>query len=146
MNQLKAKENLHVVFWLLKDFAWLMHFRLLGMTMVLPTILLGFWITLRTYRLAVLASEEFAKRDEFVGLADSESGINGKSSIREIWSDFYHNLAISCWILGNGVWMTGEFFFDDSIRPLAMPFFFLGLLVVSFYYVFVGKRTVKETK
>lgn len=57
MNQLKAKENLHVVFWLLKDFAWLMHFRLLGMAMVLPTIALGIWITVRTYKLAK-ASEE----------------------------------------------------------------------------------------
>jgi len=115
MNQLKAKENLHVVFWLLKDFAWLMHFRLLGMTMVLPTIILGIWITVRTYRMAQASKK------------------------REIWSDYYHNLAISCWIMGNGIWMTGEFFFNDGIRPLAMPFFFAGLLVVGYYYLFVGQ-------
>ena len=115
MSQLKAKENLHVVFWLLKDFAWLMHFRLLGMTMVLPTVILGIWITVRTYRLAMASKN------------------------REMWSDFYHNLAISCWIFGNGIWMTGEFFFEDGIRPLAMPFFFAGLLVVGYYYLFMAQ-------
>ena len=38
--------------------------------------------------------------------------------------------------------MTGEFFFEDGIRPLAMPFFFAGLLVVGYYYLFMarGKR------
>jgi hypothetical protein len=83
--------------------------------MVLPTIILGIWITVRTYRLA-------------------KASIN-----RAIWSDFYHNLAIACWIFGNGIWMTGEFFFDDGIRPLAMPFFFTGLLVVGYYYLFIDQ-------
>lgn len=83
--------------------------------MVLPTIALGIWITVRTYKLA--------KAFE----------------VGSLWSDFYHNLAISCWIFGNGIWMTGEFFFDDGIRPLAMPFFFAGLLVVGYYYLFVGR-------
>jgi len=41
MKSLKEKENLHVVFWLVKDFAWLMHFRELGMAMALPTIALS---------------------------------------------------------------------------------------------------------
>lgn len=99
------------MFWLIKDFAWLMHFRTLGMAMAVPTILLSLWITWKSYRSSV--------------------------------SDFYHNLAISCWIFGNGIWMTGEFYFNDEIREVAMPFFGAGLVVVAYFYSWVNVRAKK---
>ncbi|MFM7639790.1 MAG: hypothetical protein ACKO67_08705 [Bacteroidota bacterium] len=111
MKSLREKENLHVVFWLFKDSAWLMHYRGLGMAMAVPTILLSIWITWKSYRSTV--------------------------------SDFYHNLAISFWILGNAIWMTGEFFFNDDIREVAMPFFGAGLVVVAYFYGWVNARTPK---
>jgi hypothetical protein len=108
MKSLREKENLHVVFWLIKDFAWLMHFRELGMAMALPTFFLSIWITWKSFRASV--------------------------------ADFYHNLAISCWILGNAIWMTGEFYFNDEIRGVAMPFFGIGLVVIAYFYSWVNPK------
>lgn len=48
MKEINRKENLHVVFWLVKDFAWISGFKILGVTLAVPTILLAFhftWIT-----------------------------------------------------------------------------------------------------
>lgn len=55
-------------------------------------------------------------------------------------SDFMHNLAVCCWISANAVWMIGEFYFDDGLRPIAIVFFSLGLLVVAIHYLFQARR------
>lgn len=49
--------------------------------------------------------------------------------------EFFHSLAVCFWIAANGSWMIGEFYFNDSLRPLAFSFFILGLLSISFYYI-----------
>lgn len=49
--------------------------------------------------------------------------------------EFYHSLAVCFWIAANGSWMIGEFYFNDGMRPLALCFFILGLLSISFYYI-----------
>lgn len=99
---LRKKENLHIVFWLVKDFSWLMGFKILGMSMALPTLLLAFWITWRS---------------------------------RTVASDFYHALAVTCWICGNTIWMAGEFYCKDCTRMIAMPAFIAGLACLAFYYI-----------
>ncbi len=53
---------------------------------------------------------------------------------RKTPSDLYHNLAICCWISANSIWMTGEFFFEDTLRTPAMFFFAAGLMAVCYYY------------
>lgn len=53
------------------------------------------------------------------------------------WSSYaerMHNLAVCAWLCANSVWMTGEFFFNDTLRPLAVMFFGLGLVFVAWYY------------
>lgn len=57
-------------------------------------------------------------------------------------ADFYHNIAIALWIIGNSVWMVGELFFNDTFRPYALVFFASGLLVVAWYY-FVSSHQSK---
>ena len=54
--------------------------------------------------------------------------------------DLFHNIAITFWICANATWMTGEFYFNDHLRPFAMVFFSLGLLVVAFYYLFIAHK------
>jgi hypothetical protein len=59
---------------------------------------------------------------------------------RTIKTELFHNLAVCSWITANSIWMIGEFFFDDSLRPVAAAFFLLGLLTVAYYYlVFIPK-------
>ncbi len=59
---------------------------------------------------------------------------------REIKSDLYHNLAICLWISANSVWMIGEFFFDDTLRPVSIFFFVTGLFTILYYYLIVLPR------
>lgn len=50
-------------------------------------------------------------------------------------SEWVHSLAVTCWILANSVWMSGEFF-DIELRPFAAGFFGIGLTVLAHYYLF----------
>ena len=59
---------------------------------------------------------------------------------KKIVSEFYHNLAVCFWILANTTWMIGEFYFDDSLRPIATLFFIAGLLVLMIYYGFIYRK------
>lgn len=54
--------------------------------------------------------------------------------------ELLHAVAVVLWILANGTWMIGEFFFEDGTRPLAAAFFATGLLVVAWYYAVVRPR------
>ncbi len=54
---------------------------------------------------------------------------------RKNLADLFHNIAVCLWITANGTWMTGEFFFNDGLRPYAMIFFVAGLIVVTLYYI-----------
>jgi hypothetical protein len=190
--QQKIQENIHIVFWLLKDFAWVMHFRAFGLLMAIPTFILSVYMAAKSlshgfdiyYKWMFLqirydlkskdenATQEdlhmhsFGFNDVFQSdyaktmVDDSKWAIMrflvlGKLSVsnlacldyRELVkgsSDLYHNIAITCWILGNGTWMVGEFYFDDSIRYLAIPFFLLGLLFIVWYYLVVLSNLEKQ--
>lgn len=54
--------------------------------------------------------------------------------------ELLHSLAVACWITANGIWMVGEFFFADTKRPMAIPFFLAGLLMVAWYYLVMLPR------
>lgn len=49
-------------------------------------------------------------------------------------AEFAHNMAVCLWICANSVWMIGEFFYDDGLRPAAIVFFIAGLLMIARYY------------
>lgn len=63
---------------------------------------------------------------------------------RQTMSELYHNLAVVSWIMANSVWMIGEFFFNDTLRPVAAVFFVIGLLLVSVYYLVVKPQQKKS--
>ncbi|MGI9190887.1 MAG: hypothetical protein ACR2IL_02120 [Chitinophagaceae bacterium] len=52
----------------------------------------------------------------------------------------FHNLGVFCWICANAIWMLGEFFYNDGFRPYAQGFFFAGLGIVVYYYLFVSRK------
>jgi hypothetical protein len=63
---------------------------------------------------------------------------------RDFKSELYHNLAVCSWITANSIWMTGEFFYDDTTRNYAAVFFALGFVFIGIYYV--PKAFKKHTK
>lgn len=40
-KRIKRHENLHIVFWLIKDSCWMLEFKWLGIAMVIPTLLIA---------------------------------------------------------------------------------------------------------
>ena len=67
---------------------------------------------------------------------------------RKTISDLFHNIAVCLWITANAIWMTGEFFYNDGLRPYATVLFTAGLIIVAVYYFsYLPKRnSVTETK
>jgi hypothetical protein len=53
---------------------------------------------------------------------------------RRLVSEWYHNLAVTAWILANSTWMVGEFFLQDRTKPAAQVFFVIGMSILAFYY------------
>lgn len=47
----RKMENLHIVFWLFKDIAWCIGFKILGITMIIPTLTIAVLISWRTRRM-----------------------------------------------------------------------------------------------
>lgn len=47
----RRTENLHILFWLMKDISWAMLWRPIGIGMLVPTLFVAIWITLQTRHL-----------------------------------------------------------------------------------------------
>ncbi len=117
--KLRQFENLHIIFWLLKDMAWSMGWRLMGISMIIPTLLISIYMTRK-----------------FKGNP----------------SEWYHNLAVICWIVANSYWMISEFFGFEELFifgrvkwvHLALIPFVSGLLFIAFYYIFVRKSVMDD--
>lgn len=50
-------------------------------------------------------------------------------------TELLNNAAVCAWICANSIWMTGEFFFDDTFRPYAIVFFIIGFLFIATEYI-----------
>lgn len=85
----------------------------MGMLMIIPTLLIAVDIT-------------------WSNRLTEEGGLNVH--------DIFHNLAVTLWICANASWMTGEFFFADTWRPIASVFFVSGLGLMAWYYLFLFRR------
>ena len=50
-SRFRRIENLHILFWLVKDLCWAMNFRYIGMFMIIPTIVAALMITWQTRKI-----------------------------------------------------------------------------------------------
>jgi hypothetical protein len=49
MEKIRKSENLHILFWIVKDSCWMLEWRLLGTLMIPPTVLLALYIVIKTW-------------------------------------------------------------------------------------------------
>lgn len=56
MFKTRQYENLHIPLWLLKDTCWMLHWKLFGIIMIVPTIAVAFIIVLKNW---------YGKKDSF---------------------------------------------------------------------------------
>jgi len=48
LNKVKKLENLHIVFWLIKDTCWMLEYKLLGTIMIVPALFMAVYILFHT--------------------------------------------------------------------------------------------------
>lgn len=113
MKNLKQIENLHILFWLLKDNSWCHEWKTLGVVMIVPTLLVQAWIV-------------FVYRKQTHEIYHSVGVL--------FWI-----MANAVWMCGE--FFVGGF--DDHLRWVPSIFFGLGLATIIFYYVAISWRCKK---
>jgi hypothetical protein len=117
--QYRKMENLHIVFWLFKDVAWCMGLSWLGITMIVPTLIISVIIAYRTR--------------EYMSELCHNLAITVWISANSYWmvSEFLH--------FDNRI-ITGEITF----KHLALVPFIAGILILGFYYLIWKPRHQNE--
>ena len=117
----RRMENLHIVFWIFKDIGWCMGFTLLGITMIVPTLLISIIIAWRTrtivselcHNLAItvwISANSFWMCTEFFGV---------------------DHLAIG---------------YGFTVKHLAMIPFLIGMSILGYYYIWYKPRHKEDLK
>lgn len=114
----RKMENMHIVFWLLKDISWCMIWRELGVAMVLPTLTIAIIIAWRTRHIAAELAHNLA--------------IAFWISANSLWmiSEFYKFDTIIIWREFTG-------------KHLALIPFTIGALLLVYYYLVQRPKELK---
>jgi hypothetical protein len=119
--QFRKMENLHIVFWLFKDIAWCLGIPLLGITMIVPTIIISIVISWRTR--------------QFMSELCHNLAITFWISANSFWmvAEFFH---IDTQIAYLGI----------TYKHLAMFPFGIGVVILAFYYLLWKPRHKNEAE
>ena len=114
----RKMENLHIVFWLLKDISWCMVWKPLGIAMIFPTLAIAIIIAYRTRTLVSEICHNLA--------------IVFWISANSYWmiSEFLH-------------FDTNALFGDFTYKHLAIIPFLMGILLLAYYYLWWSPRNKK---
>jgi hypothetical protein len=115
----RKMENMHILFWLLKDISWCMIWKPLGIAMIFPTLIISIIIAWRTR--------------EFVSELAHNLAISFWITANSYWmiSEFF-GFDETSFIYG----IEGKYF---AIIP-----FTIGVLILAFYYLFQKPKEDKE--
>ncbi len=108
--RIRKMENLHIVFWLLKDISWCLFFKPLGLAMILPTMIIAIIIALRNKSLVSETCHNIAIVFWITA--------NSYWMVAEFFEFDEH--VISGWI---------------TFKHLALIPFLLGILTLAYYYL-----------
>ena len=117
----RKMENMHIVFWLFKDISWCMTWKVLGLTMILPTLIISIIIAWRTRNLKSELAHNLA--------------ITFWITANSIWmiSEFFHFDTMVVWKQFEG-------------RHLALIPFSIGILSLANYYLFQKRKEERESQ
>jgi hypothetical protein len=118
-DRYRKMENMHIVFWLVKDISWCMIWKVLGMAMIIPTLSIAIVIAWRTRKIKSELAHNLA-----VALWISANSL---------WmiSEFFHFDEMIVWKEFTG-------------KHLALIPFMAGVLILLYYYVVQRPRESKE--
>ncbi len=117
----RKMENLHIVFWLMKDISWCLIFKEMGIAMIVPTLSIAIWIAWKNRDI----TSELCHNLAIVFWITA----NGYWMI----SEFFEFDSMVIW---RG--LTG--------KNLALIPFISGLLTLMFYYLVLRPREIREHK
>jgi hypothetical protein len=108
-------ENLHIVFWLLKDISWCMIWKPLGIAMIFPTLIIAIMIAIRTR--------------QFMSEVCHNVAIVAWITANSYWmiSEFLH-------------FDSNPLFGNFTFKHLAIVPFMVGLLILAYYYIIWRSR------
>ena len=117
----RKMENMHIVFWLLKDVSWCMVWKTLGLAMIVPTMAIAIIIAWRTRNI----------RSEFAHNLAITAWIFANS----YWmiSEFFHFDTVHIWMQFEG-------------KHLAIIPFTIGILILLNYYIIQKPRESREAQ
>jgi prepilin signal peptidase PulO-like enzyme (type II secretory pathway) len=116
----RKMENMHIIFWLLKDISWCMGWKPLGVAMVVPTLTIAVMITWRTREIKSELAHNLA--------------VTFWICANAYWmiSEFFHFDSMRVWRGFEG-------------RHLTIIPFFIGSTVLAYYYLIQKRKEGKET-
>jgi len=112
-------ENLHIVFWLVKDISWCVLWKTLGVAMIFPTLGIAVFIAWRTRQMKSELAHNLA--------------IAFWISANSYWmiSEFYGFDEMHVWLQFEG-------------KHLALIPFLTGAVILLYYYAIIRPREIKE--
>ena len=117
-TKLRKIENLHIVFWLLKDISWCMLWKPLGILMIFPTLIIAISIAYRN-------------RENVSELAHNIAIV--------FWI-----CANSYWMLSEFASFDSKLFYSTyTYKTLAVIPFIIGILVLAWFYLWWSPRNKK---
>lgn len=117
----RKMENMHIVFWLLKDISWCMIWKTLGILMIIPTLSIALVIAWRTRRLKSELAHNLA--------------IALWISANSYWmiSEFFGFDEIHVWNIFEG-------------KHLSLIPFAAGFLILLYYYIVQRPKEIRENQ
>ncbi len=113
----RKMENMHIIFWLIKDVSWLMIWKVLGIVMIFPTLIISIIIAYRTRKIKSELAHNLAVT--FWITANSAWMI----------AEFFELDEIAVWQQFQG-------------KHISLIPFVIGLLILLYYYLF--QKTTEE--
>ncbi len=106
----RRMENLHIIFWLLKDISWCMVWRPLGIAMIFPTLIIAIVISVQNRKYV--------------------------SEICHNWAIVFWIAANSYWMISEFFEFDESLFmFGISYKYIAIIPFSIGILILMYYYL-----------
>jgi len=117
----RRMENMHIVFWLMKDISWCMIWKELGITMIVPTLSVAIWIAWRN-------------REQRSELAHNLAIVFWISA-NAYWmiSEFFEFDTLIIWRNFTG-------------KHMALIPFTIGAVILLYYYIVQRPKEIKEHK
>ena len=118
-NRYRKMENMHILFWLVKDISWCLIWKVLGIVMIFPTLIVSIIIAWRTRSL--------------------------KSELAHNLAVTFWITANSLWMVSEFFGFDeNHFFLGMEGKHLSLIPFFIGLFILLYYYLIIKPKEDRE--